>query len=88
LGLQVFTQGSCSLCHTIRGTIAGGQSAPDLTHLKSRALIAAGTMKNHREELRQWISNPHTVKPGVRMPANTLGRHDMEALLAYLETLR
>jgi cytochrome c oxidase subunit II len=87
-GMQVFTQGPCSLCHTIRGTIAGAQSAPDLTHLKSRALIAAGTMKNTRNELRQWIANPHSVKPGVRMPANTLEPNDMEALLAYLETLQ
>ena len=87
-GLQVFTQGSCSLCHAIRGTISGGQSAPDLTHLKSRGSIAAGTMNNTPHELRQWITNPHSVKPGVRMPANTLDSSDMEALIAYLETLR
>jgi cytochrome c oxidase subunit II len=87
-GLEVFMQGPCSLCHTIRGTLAGGHAGPDLTHLKSRALIAAGTMKNNRDELRQWITNPHSLKPGVRMPANALDAHDMEALLAYLETLR
>jgi cytochrome c oxidase subunit II len=87
-GLQVFTQGPCSLCHTIRGTLAGGQAAPDLTHLKSRAMIAAGTLNNKPDELRRWISNPHAVKPGVRMPANTLPANDMEALVAYLETLQ
>jgi len=87
-GKQVFMQGPCSLCHSIRGTTAGGESAPDLTHLKARARIGAGTLDNSPDELRRWVANPHSVKPGVRMPANTIEPNDMKALIAYLETLR
>ncbi|HEY1300770.1 MAG TPA: cytochrome c oxidase subunit II, partial [Stellaceae bacterium] len=36
----------CGACHTVRGTEAGGTVAPDLTHLMSRATIAAGTLPN------------------------------------------
>jgi cytochrome c oxidase subunit 2 len=32
--------------------------------------------------------NPHAVKPWVRMPANPLPPDELNALLAYLETLR
>src|SRR5438270_13878869 len=35
-GEQIFIQGACSMCHTVRGTIAGGRVAPDLTHIGSR----------------------------------------------------
>ena len=76
------------MCHTIAGTPAGSRVGPDLTHLASRRTIAAGTLPNTRGNLAGWISNPQALKPGVKMPANALTAADLDALLAYLETLR
>jgi cytochrome c oxidase subunit 2 len=87
LGQQVFLQSACVMCHQIRGTDAGGRFGPDLTHLKTRGMIAAGTLPNTRGSLGGWIANPHSAKPGVNMPANTFDARDFGALLGYLESL-
>jgi cytochrome c oxidase subunit 2 len=76
------------MCHTIRGTTAGARTGPDLTHLASRATIAAGTLPNTIGNLGGWIANPQSIKPGSRMPPNPLPAQDLQDLLAYLETLR
>ena len=55
---NVFLSHACVMCHTIRGTQASARLGPDLTHLKSRATIAAGTLPNERGHLGGWISNP------------------------------
>ncbi|MDB5415592.1 MAG: cytochrome c oxidase subunit 2 [Rubritepida sp.] len=89
-GQQVFQQGPCAICHTIRGPDAGSRSptAPDLTHLASRASIGAGAAPNVRGYLGGWILDPHGIKPGVLMPRIQLPADDFQALLAYLESLR
>ena len=76
------------MCHTIAGTPAGSRVGPDLTHLASRRTIAAGTLANTRGNLAGWIADPQAFKPGVKMPSNALSSADLQALLAYLETLR
>jgi cytochrome c oxidase subunit 2 len=87
-GQDVFLQGTCVMCHAIKGTPAGSRIGPDLTHLASRLTIGAGTLPNTRGNLAGWITDPQTIKPGVRMPPNALTPSDLQALLAYLETLR
>jgi cytochrome c oxidase subunit 2 len=76
------------LCHTVAGTTAGGRTGPDLTHLAGRRTLAAGTLANTRGNLGGWVVDPHSIKPGVLMPANPLSPRDLNALLDYLETLR
>jgi len=78
----------CANCHTVRGTLASGKTAPDLTHLASRRTIAAGTLPNNRGNLGGWIVDPQTVKPGNHMPAMSMPSEELQALLSYLETLR
>ena len=87
-GMQVLTTGPCAMCHTVRGTGAGGRVGPDLTHLASRSSIAAGTLPNTRGHLGGWIVNSQAIKPGNRMPPMPLSGPDLNALLDYLETLR
>jgi cytochrome c oxidase subunit 2 len=87
-GQQVFETTACVNCHTVTGTIANGRFGPDLTHLMSRDTIAAGAAPNTAENLRLWIRNPDAIKPGSRMPAMQLNDQDLDALTAYLETLR
>jgi cytochrome c oxidase subunit 2 len=87
-GHDVFMKGPCVMCHTIRGTAAGARFGPDLTHVAGRQTIAAGTLPMTRGHLAGWISNSQTIKPGNRMPPNLVSGEDLQALLAYVETLR
>jgi cytochrome c oxidase subunit II len=87
-GLNVVERGPCAMCHAITGTSAGGRTAPDLTHLASRSTIAAGTLPNTRGNLAGWIADPQHIKPGNRMPSPGLRDEELQAVLAYLETLK
>jgi cytochrome c oxidase subunit 2 len=88
LGQRIFESTSCVSCHTVSGTSANGSFGPDLTHLMSRDTIAAGAATNTPENLRLWIQNPNAVKPGSKMPAMGLSDQDVNAVAAFLETLR
>jgi cytochrome c oxidase subunit 2 len=87
-GERVFLSASCSMCHAIAGTSAGSKVGPDLTHLASRRTIAAGTLPNNRGNLAGWILDPQGIKPGAKMPPNQLDPQSLQALLAYLGTLK
>lgn len=87
VGERVFESTARVNCH-ISGTPATGRFGPDLTHLMSRDTIAAGGAPNTPEKLRLWIKNPDAIKPGSKMPAMGLDDHDLDAVTAYLETLR
>jgi len=85
-GMKLFLD-RCAGCHTIRGTGAVGAHAPDLTHLNSRHLIAAGLLTNTPEHLVQWITHAQELKPGARMPSMELTVTEISALSAFLSTL-
>jgi len=87
-GHDVFMTGPCVMCHTIRGTSAASNIGPDLTHVYGRQTIAAGTLPTTRGHLAGWISDSQSIKPGNRMPPVPMSGEDLQALLAYLETLR
>jgi cytochrome c oxidase subunit 2 len=76
------------MCHRIQGTNAGGAVGPDLTHIRSRQTIAAGTLENTRDNLAKWILDSQAIKPGNRMPPNPLNAEDLGALLDYLQSLK
>ena len=84
----MFLQSPCVTCHTVRGTPAGSRVGPDLTHVGSRMLLAAGTLPNTRGHLAGWVANSQSIKPGNRMPPNMLQPADLQDLLAYLRSLR
>jgi len=54
----------------------------------SRDTIAAGIANNNHKNLRLWIQDPSRLKPGSLMPAMGLNDNDLNAVTAYLETLR
>lgn len=103
-GRQVFLSSPCVACHTIRGVSQvrgiGGEFrfdqnrpftsvfGPDLTHFGSRLSIGAGAVPNTRGNLGGWIVDSQTIKPGNRMPPVQLSGEDLQALIAYLESLR
>jgi cytochrome c oxidase subunit 2 len=78
----------CGPCHTVRGTPAGGTAAPDLTHLMTRASIAAVTLPNNVGAVSAWIANPQAIKPGTHMPVLQLSPAEIRDLDAFLMTLR
>ncbi len=88
VGRHIFETQACMVCHTIKGTRALGTVGPDLTHLMSRATLAAGAALNTPANLRAWVENPATFKPGCLMPAMHLSNQQVDALVAYLSTLR
>jgi cytochrome c oxidase subunit II len=88
-GQQVFISGPCSMCHTVRGTIAGGRVAPDLTHVGSRQMIAANVYRNNDAYLEAWITHAQSLKPGVKMPDMTqFNGVQLTDLVAYLRQLQ
>jgi cytochrome c oxidase subunit II len=88
-GRDVFAgAGDCASCHPVRGTAAAGTRGPDLTHVASRASLGAAAVPNTPEQRARWISDPHTIKRGVAMPAPNLSAEELRDVLAYLEGLR
>ncbi|MBK8020789.1 MAG: cytochrome c oxidase subunit II [Chloroflexi bacterium] len=86
-GQQIFQGSACVYCHTIRGTNAVSDLGPDLTHFASRLTIGAGAVPNSPGHLAGWIVDSHGIKPGNRMPPMLLDSDDLNALLAYMQTL-
>jgi len=86
-GAEIFLS-RCSVCHTVRGTQAGGIVGPDLTHVMSRQTLAAGLLPNDAGNLARWIVDPQGAKPGCRMPNLGLAADEVGGLLAYVQTLK
>ena len=87
-GYRYVTTHECSSCHSIAGTTANGQVAPDLTHFASRRSIAAGTMPMSTGNLYGWVADPQSQKPGNHMPTMGLSPTELHAVVAYLEVLK
>ena len=87
-GKEVFLTNGCVLCHQVRGTPAGSHVGPDLTHFASRSSIAAGTLPNTRGHLAGWVMDPQRIKPGARMPPQSLSSGELNAVLDYLRSLK
>jgi cytochrome c oxidase subunit 2 len=86
-GREVFLTHTCLMCHTIRGTDAGSHLGPDLTHVASRKMIAAETLPNTAGALAGWVVDPQRIKPGTQMSPNPLAPDDLQAVVAYLQSL-
>jgi len=87
MGAALFND-HCGACHTVRGSNAGGLVGPDLTHIASRQTIASGILPNTPAALGGWISDPQTIKPGAKMPATNLSGPQLNAVVAYLGSLK
>ena len=81
-------EGRCAVCHAVRGTTAGGILGPDLTHVASRATIAAGLLPTSPASFDRWLAATQAVKPGALMPQVPLARDERAAIVTYLGSLR
>jgi cytochrome c oxidase subunit 2 len=87
-GRQIFLSKPCAACHAVRGTPAVATLGPDLTHIASRRTIAAGLAPTTRGSLAAWIADPQTMKPGANMPMVPLTADELQAVSAYMASLR
>jgi cytochrome c oxidase subunit 2 len=78
----------CGLCHRVGGTDAGAVTAPDLTHVMSRQMLAAGTVPNDPSRLREWIQTPQALKPNTLMPDQHLTEQQLADTVAYVASLK
>jgi cytochrome c oxidase subunit 2 len=84
-GRVAFFLHACADCHTVRGQAEQGTSGPDLTHLRGRAWIGAGTLANTPENVASWIARSERIKPRNRMPSYAhLDEATVAALAAFL----
>ena len=86
-GREAFLNSACALCHQVRGTPAGGNLGPDLTHVASRRTLASALLPNTAGHLGGWISNPQALKPGSRMPRVPMSSEEFSLIHRYLQTL-
>lgn len=88
-GARLFQSSGCAACHRVRGTPANGQAGPDLSFVGQRYTLGAGILPNNRGTLAGWVADAQAIKPGNRMPPYPmLSGPDLQALAAYLESLR
>lgn len=84
-----FGKAACVQCHQIQGSVAAGKLGPDLTHVGSRASLAAGWMEHSDESgvidaeqqydnLFRWIRESEKIKPGNLMYHAVGGLRDIE----------
>ena len=89
LGHDAFMRSECVDCHAIRGTPAGGDTGPDLTHVGSRLSLAAGMLANHPGTMAGWIAGAQDVKRGNHMPSmNVYTGRELRAMSAWLGSLQ
>lgn len=86
-GKEIVETGACAVCHTVAGTTAQGTVAPNLTGFGRRPFIA-GVLENNPQNLTLWLDDPPAVKPGTKMPDYDLTTEQIQALVAYLESLK
>lgn len=87
-GQRIFEERPCGACHRVRGTAAAGEIGPDLTHFGSRRTLAAGVLPMTRGAIAAWIADPQTIKPGNNMPLVPLAPDELQAVSAWLASLR
>jgi cytochrome c oxidase subunit 2 len=87
-GQRIFEQRPCGACHQVRGTAAVGAVGPDLTHFASRLMLGAGVLPMTRGAIAAWIADPQTIKPGNAMPLVPLTSDELQAVSAWLASLR
>ncbi|WP_241154342.1 cytochrome c oxidase subunit II [Staphylospora marina] len=81
-GEELFLQ-NCLACHA--GTHPKIK-APDLTKFGTRETVA-GILPHTEENLKKWLKDPQSVKPGANMPKiDYLQPDELEALVDYLES--
>jgi cytochrome c oxidase subunit 2 len=84
-------RGTCITCHAVGGTPAGSPAAPDLTHFADPAhacFAGCDFSTTDKAALEAWLRDPNAVKLGAKMPNYHLSQGEIDALIAYLDSLK
>jgi cytochrome c oxidase subunit 2 len=76
----------CVACHSVDPTVTG-TIGPNLAHFGGRTTLAGAILDNDEDSLRAWLDDPPALKPGVDMPDLGLTDKQIDALIAYLQSL-
>lgn len=111
-GAATFKSAGCTGCHSTKTVVkkgSKGRIGPNLTHVASRRHLAAGMMDNTdghggvvndgylQNNLRKWLEEPSSIKPGNIMsaqaavytdPNRALSEAQISSLVSYLTTLK
>jgi cytochrome c oxidase subunit II len=87
MGRDAFLSSACASCHAVRGTPAGGNAGPDLTHVAGRRTLASALLPNTPGHLGGWIANPQALKPGSRMPRVPMSGEEFRLIHRYVQSL-
>ena len=81
---------SCITCHAVSGDGKGTGIAPNLATFGDRNRVA-GVLDHNKKEIKKWINDPQSVKPGNTMPqpekinnGKKFSDQELDALAAYL----
>jgi cytochrome c oxidase subunit 2 len=84
---------ACANCHYVdpskpndQGIV--GKIGPNLAHVGSRKHFAGAIATFDEKNLTAWLRNPQEFKPGSRMVIGKLSPEEIEALVAYLKSLK
>jgi cytochrome c oxidase subunit 2 len=83
-------QGQCTACHSLGGIVSGVNAAPNLTHFADpthQCFAGCDWETVDEEALAAWLRDPNAVKLGSKMPNYQLSDDEIQALVAYLESL-
>jgi cytochrome c oxidase subunit 2 len=80
--------GVCSGCHSIGDQTAPEPIGPNLTHLFSRTTFAGASFDLNQDNLRHWIEDSNAMKHGNLMQDVHVAPNDVDAVVAYLSTLK
>jgi cytochrome c oxidase subunit 2 len=89
-GMGVYSTGICVTCHVIEGVNElDNPIGPNLTHFADpyRTAFAGASLERTDEHLASWLADPPTIKPGSFMPNLNLTADEIDALVAYLQSL-
>ena len=67
---------------------AQGKIGPNLTHFATRTSMAGALLDLNEANIRRWLTNTQEVKPGNLMVIPPQTPQDMDALVAYLLSLK
>ncbi len=76
-GKRIFQEQGCYGCHTVEKT--GTPIAPDLSHVGR---------KYKEADITRWLRDPSVQRPSAHMPKIELTEPEVQALAAYLSSLR
>lgn len=90
-GQEIFNN-SCIGCHAVTPASGAPEAArlgPNLTNFGERSRVA-GVLDHTEENLKSWIGDPDTYKPGNKMTNayNKLSAEELDALAEYLMNLK